>query len=193
VLELGGGSRAAWSQDGLNFVRVGRGDAVDRAVFGNLLEPVRESNGERATLLLASGASAFDRLPALDGIQRSYTWIAPIDPRRLHVWQIGDVLRRESRAQAELARQTDAYALSGPDQALTEARSKGRISAVRMVLVGGEASTLLLGFALVAAIGLRRGLAAVRRRLLQRGAGWQQLWLALGAEISALTSAGAIA
>jgi len=193
VLGLGRGGRAAWSQNGLDLVRVGSGDVVDRAVFGSLLEPVRESGGERATLLVAAGAAAFDRLPALDGIQRSHTWIAPIDPRGLHVWQIGDVLRRESRVQAELASRSDEYALSGPDQALTEARSKGRISGVRMVLVGGEASTLLLGFALVAAIGLRRGLGAERRRLLQRGARSQQLWLALGTEISALTSTGAIA
>src|SRR2546423_14760066 len=61
-----------------------------------------------------------------------------------------------------------------------------------MVLIGGEVSTLLLGFALVCAIGLRRGLAAERRRLLGRGAGRPQLWLAVGAEVSAMSVAGGL-
>jgi hypothetical protein len=192
VLALGP-ARRAWTQPGLDLERVGTADVLDRALFGDLLVPVRSQGGEPATVLLASGAAAFDRVRALDGIQRSYSWIAPVDPRRLHVWQIDDVLRRESRAQALLARASDVYALSGPDQALTDARSKGRVAVSRMLLVGGEASTLLLGFALVAAVGLRRGLAAERRRLAQRGARAWQLWLAVGAEIAALTTAGAVA
>src|SRR2546423_15572423 len=61
-----------------------------------------------------------------------------------------------------------------------------------MVLIGGEVSTLLLGFALVCAIGLRRGLAAERRRLLERGARRPQLWLAVGAEVSAMSVAGGL-
>src|SRR2546423_11290706 len=61
-----------------------------------------------------------------------------------------------------------------------------------MVLIGGEVSTLLLGFALVCAIGLRRGLAAERRRLLERGARRPQLWLAVGAEVSAMSMAGGL-
>src|SRR5205807_4634415 len=87
---------------------------------------------------------------------------------------------------------TDAYELSGPDAALTDASAKGRITAQRMVLIGGEVSTLLLGFALVCATGLRRGLAAERRRLLERGARRPQLWLAVGAEVSAMSVLGAL-
>src|SRR2546430_9082374 len=61
-----------------------------------------------------------------------------------------------------------------------------------MVLSGGEVSTLLLGFALVCAIGLRRGLAAERRRLLERGARRPQLWLAVGAEVSVMSVVGGL-
>jgi hypothetical protein len=194
LLAIGGsgGGRSRWSQPGLDLVRVGSGEVADRALFGSLLEPAGESGGERPAVLVAAGASAFDRVRALDGIQRAYSWIAPIAARKLHVWQIGDVLRRESLVQAALAQTGDYYALSGPDQALTDARTRGRVQAARMVLIGGEAGTLLLGFALVAAVGLRRGLAAERRRLLQRGARRHQLWLALVAEIGALTTAGAL-
>jgi hypothetical protein len=192
VLELGTGGRATWDQQGIHLVRVGTGELRDRALYGDFLQPTPQLNGQRATTLIASGSAAFDRLPALDGIYRSYSWIAPLDPRRLHVWQISQLLRRESRAQAELARYTDAYALSGPDAALTDASAKGRISAQRMLLIGGEVSTLLLGFALVCAIGLRRGLAAERRRLLERGARRPQLWLAVGAEVSAMSLVGGL-
>jgi len=192
VFELGAGGRSAWDQDGIHLVRVGTGVIRERALFGDFLQPARQSNGEPATLLLASGSAAFDRLPAFGGIYHSYSWIAPLDPRRLHVWQIPQLLRRESRAQAELARYTDAYELSGPDAALTDARAKGRVSAQRMMLIGGEVSTLLLGFALLCAIGLRRGVAGERRRLLQRGARRPQLWLAVGAEVSAMSVLGAL-
>lgn len=192
VLELGGGDRATWDQQGIHLVRVGTGELRDRALFGDLLAPTPHLHGEQATPLVASGSAAFDRLPAFEGIYRSYSWIAPLDPRALHVWQIPELLRRESRAQTGLARYTDAYELSGPDAALTDARAKGRIAAQRMVLIGGEVSTLLLGFALVCAIGLRRGLAAERRRLLERGARRPQLWLAVGAEVSAMSVAGGL-
>jgi hypothetical protein len=192
VLELGTGGRARWDQQGIHLVRVGTGDLRDRALYGDFLQPTPHLHGEQATTLVASGSAAFDRLPAFDGIYRSYSWIAPLDPNRLHVWQIAPLLRRESLAQAHLARYTDAYALSGPDAALTDASAKGRISAQRMVLIGGEVSTLLLGFALVCAIGLRRGLAAERRRLLERGARRPQLWLAVGAEVSAMSVAGGL-
>ena len=60
------------------------------------------------------------------------------------------------------------------------------------MLVGGSTSALLLGFAIIAAIGLRRGLAAERRRLLARGARRWQAWLALATEVGAMTLAGAL-
>src|SRR4029079_10414454 len=97
----------------------------------------------------------------------------------------------ETRAQNALGRVSDLYRLSGPDQALTHARSQGRVAAQRMLLIGGEASALLLGFAVITAMGLRRGLANERRRLLQRGATRAQVLLAAGTEIVATTLAGA--
>jgi len=80
--------------------------------------------------------------------------------------------------------------LVGPDPAFLEARSRGEAYGERMILVGGSAAALLLGFAMVAAIGLRRGLAAERRRLLRRGATRAQVWIALFAEVGAITAAG---
>ena len=97
--------------------------------------------------------------------------------------------------------------LSGPDQALIEARDSGRVAGRRMLLVGGEAAALLLGFTVLAAVGLRRDSAAERRRLERRGArasqllvfsladsGWVALvGVALGAAVGLLVAAFAAA
>jgi hypothetical protein len=190
VVQLGPGTRTTWKEGGINLVRVGVAELPDRAAFGDALQTVAENNGERPTILLASGAAAFDRLPAFGGIYRAYSWVAPVDPHRVQSWQISSLLARESQEQTRLSSISDLYALSGPDAALLDAQSRGRSTSARMVLIGGEVSALLLGFALVAAMGLRRGLANEQRRLAQRGARRLQLTLALTAEISAMTFAG---
>jgi hypothetical protein len=190
VLQLGAGGRAGLDEGGIHLRRVGTAELPDRALLGAALEP--GSTRARPVVLLAEDARALDRLPAFGAFFRTYSWIDPIEPRRLHVWEIGGVLEHETRAQATLARLGDAFALSGPDQALLDARSRGRVSAKRLVLVGGEVSALLLGFALVAAMGLRRGLADERRRLLQRGATRPQARLAGTAEVTAVTLAGSV-
>ena len=193
VLQIGPGGRVAWDEGDIHLVPVGTGELRDEGVFGASLAVAPGGDVVPATVLVASGADAFDRLPAFAALYRVYSWVAPLAPRRMHVWQITGLLARESRAQAALGRFGDLYALSGPDSALLDARAKGRVAAERMVLIGGEVSALMLGFALVCAIGLRQGLSGERRRLLQRGARRLQLWLALGAEVTALTLAGAAA
>jgi len=192
VVQLGPGARTHWNEAGINLVRVGVADLPDRAVFGDSLQTTAENNGDRPTILLAPGAAAFDRLPAFGGIYRAYSWVAPVDPHHVQSWQIAGLLSRESQEQTRLSTISDLYALSGPDAALLDAQSRGRSTSARLVLIGGEVSALLLGFALVAAIGLRRGLANEQRRLAQRGARRIQLGLALAAEISALTLAGVL-
>jgi hypothetical protein len=190
VVQLGPGTRTKWSEGGINLVRVGVVDLPDRAVFGDTLQTTAQNNGQRPTILLAAGAAAFDRLPAFDGIYRAYSWLAPIDPHGIQSWEISGLLARESEEQTHLSNISDLYELSGPDAALLDAQSRGRSTSARMVLIGGELSALLLGFALVAAIGLRRGLANEQRRLAQRGARRPQLALALAGEITAMTLAG---
>jgi len=192
VLEIGRGGRARLDEADIHLVRVGTADVPRRAVFGSSID-TEQQGGDNPTLLVTAGAKTFDGISAYDGFYRVYSWIAPLDPHRLHIWQINRVLDRETGAQNELARLGDLFQLSGPDQALSDARSQGRVAAQRMLLVGGEGSALLLGFALVAAMGLRRGLANEGRRLRQRGARRFQVWLSAGAEITATTLAGVIA
>jgi hypothetical protein len=193
VLQVGRRGRATLAEGGIHLVRTGRADLPDRALFGSSLQTKPTVPGApSAVLLLVNGAAVFERLPALASFLRVHSWIAPLDPRRLHSWQVSSILARESRVQTDLARYQDTFQLSGPDDALLAARHDGRISAQRMVLIGGEISALLLGFALIAAIGLRRGLANESRRLWQRGAKTWQVRLAVGAEIAALTTTGVL-
>ncbi len=177
----------------IHLVRVGFAEVPGRNVFGGSLSttsPVAQPR--RPVLLLGNGATEFERLPAFDGIFRTYTWISPVDPSRLQIWQVGGVLARESAVQALLAREGDTFELTAPDAALLDARSQGHVASKRMVLVGGEISALLLGFALVAAIGMRRGVWNEARRLSQRGARRTQVWLAVSAEVGTLALAGVL-
>ena len=104
------------------------------------------------------------------------------------------ILAGESAAQALLAAAGgDTYSLTGADAALQSAQRDGRVASQRMVLVGGEISALLLGFALVAAVGLRRGVWNEARRLSQRGARRGQVWLAVATEVGAMTVTGVVA
>jgi hypothetical protein len=192
VLQVGPGNSSSWREDGINLVRVGIADVPQAALFGPWLEPGPGTATEHPTRLLTAGAHAFDQIPALTSFYRVYSWIAPIMPDDLHVWEIDGVLAHESRAQTALARAGGQYKLDGPDSALLAARATTRVAGRRLDLIGGEISALLLGFALVAAVGLRRGLAAERRRLVQRGATRAQALLAVGTEIGATTLAGGV-
>src|SRR5438270_5672152 len=192
VVQLGPGTSTRWSEAGIHLVRVGVVDLPDRAVFGDSLQTTSENNGERPTLLLAPGAAPFDRLPSFDGIYRAYSWVAPVDPNRIQSWDVSGLLGRESSEQNRLSAISDLYELTAPDQTLLDTQSRGRVSAQRMVLIGGEVSALLLGFALVVAMGLRRGASNERRRLLQRGARKIQVELVLAAEVAAMTLLGGV-
>ena len=194
VVQVGSFGNPVLDQDGINLVRVGIAAVPDHGVFGGSLStPSPTAQQRRTALLLVGGAGAFEHLPAFEDLFRTYSWIAPVDPGALHIWEVGAVLAGESQVQAALAEDGDTYQLSGPDSALIAARQSGHVAAQRLVLIGGEISALLLGFALVAAIGLRRGVRNESRRLLQRGARRTQIWVAVTAEVAAMTLAGAIA
>ncbi len=193
VVQVGSGGSASLDSGGIHLVRVGFADVPAAGVFGESLSTASDVAQQRHTyLLLANGAAAFERLPAFADLFRTYSWIAPLDPAHLHIWQVGGILAGESGVQAVLERDGDTYQLTGPDAALLSARQDGHVASERMVIVGGEISALLLGFALVAAIGLRRGVWNESRRLSQRGARRTQVWLAVTTEIGTMALAGAV-
>jgi hypothetical protein len=194
VLQIGEQGRRVLDEGGIHLVRVGTADLRDVTAFGPAFEHLSQYRAQatlvRSTVLLPRDSSVLERLPAAQFLQRVRSWIAPIDPSAIHSWQIDGLIERESRVQTALAEADPSFTLSGPDAALLDARDKGQISAQRMLLIGGWTSALLLGFAMVAAVGLRRSLANERRRLLQRGATRTQVWIASLTEIGAVTLGG---
>src|SRR5262249_9153551 len=85
-----------------------------------------------------------------------------------------------------------AFELTAPDSAFLAGQRQGRTGTTRMLLVGGEIAAVLLGFAILAAVGLRRPLLAEWRRLEERGAPRRQLWLVLGSETGAAALPGPV-
>ena len=194
VVGVGSGGSQVLAEGGIHLVRVGTVELPARGVFGGSLATTSPVAQQRSTeLLLADGAASFERLPAFADLFRTYTWIAPLDPSRLHIWQVAGILAGETGVQTLLASDGNTYQLTGPDAALLLARAQGHVAAERMLVVGGEISALLLGFALVAAIGLQRGIGNEARRLAQRGARRTQVWLAVATEIGAMALTGAVA
>lgn len=194
VLQIGSRGREELRESGINVRRVGIGELRDPEIYGpafqHLLEYRAQASLVRTTLLLAPNVRSLERVPPLRYLFGVRSWVAPLDTSALRTWQVEGVLDRESRAQTALHDADPSFALSGPDAALVDVRSRGSVSAERTVLIGGGASALLLVFAMVAAVGLRRGLADERRRLLQRGALGSQVWVGLVGEVAALVAAG---
>jgi hypothetical protein len=171
---------------------VGSGQLRDPTLFSYISAAATEGPAAPPLLLLAPRLEDLQTLPSLHPYYRVYSWLSPLRAERLHTWDIQRTLAAESRAQNTLYNADFAFRLSSPDDELLSADHRGKVASRRLMLVGGETSALLLGFAIIAAIGLRRGLASERRRLLARGARRWQAWLTLFAEVGAMTLVGGV-
>ena len=191
LLQIGAAGRSRFDEAGIHLERVGIADLRDPTLFG-YVSAAAEGNAAQPVVLLAPSVEAVQHLPSLRPFYRVYSWLSPLRADSLHTWDVGRTLAAESRGQTALYTADSAFRLSSPDEQVLDAMQRGRIAARRLALVGGETSALLLGFAIIAAIGLRRGLASERRRLLARGARRWQASLALGSEVGAMTLLGAL-
>jgi hypothetical protein len=171
---------------GLRLIPVGRASLTVPSVFGDFARP------SDATLLVSSDVQGVSSLPALQSDFRTESWVVPLNPRDIRIWDVDRVLAREAHAQSLLERADPAFALTAPDDALLNGRRQGVVGSRRLLLVGGEVAALLLGFAGLAAIGLRRSLLAEWERLEGRGARRSQLWILLVSETGASALAGAV-
>ena len=131
--------------------------------------PARSIPGDGAPLLLADGVAAAAQLESLSAFQRSYAWVTPVDldrvqrPRRRRLPAPSSTRRASSSTGARLS-------LTAPDEVLRAEADRAPRSARRFALLGGAATALLLGFAAIGAIGLRRDHAATVELLRRRGA-----------------------
>ena len=168
LLQIGGGGSARLDEGGLHLRRVGVAALRDPKTFGDVTAST-SGGGTAPLLLLAPGVESLQGLAALRPFYRVYSWVSALGVDRLNTWDVGRVFADESRAQSRIGADS-AMRLSGPDAALADATSRGRVAADRLVLVGGEISALLLGFALVAAHRAAPGPGRRAKAAAQRGA-----------------------
>jgi hypothetical protein len=147
------------------------------------------AGGHRPPILLADGVLPFTRAPLPGGplIARTYGWIVPVAPGSIHDWELPSLGARIDRAQAQLEERSDIFGISAPTDTIDAIRATSRVAGERLLILGGDAAVLLLGFAVLASTRLRRDHRAVRRRLTWFGARRSQILLVAATEVAGIT------
>jgi ABC-type antimicrobial peptide transport system permease subunit len=147
------------------------------------------TGGHRPPILVANGVRGFSHLPLPDAgtIARTYGWVVPVAPGSIHSWELPAFGARLDRAQSRLEQATDLFTVSAPTDAIAATRATGRVAGERLLILGGDAAVLLLGFAVLASTRLRRDQFAVRRRLTWFGARRSQILLVAATEVAVIT------
>lgn len=148
------------------------------------------AGGERRPpILVADGVLGFVRVPLPDAalIARTYGWVVPVAPRAVHDRQLASLPARLDAAQSRLERRSDVFTVAGPTDTIESIRATSRVAAQRLLVLGGDAAVLLLGFAVLASARLRRDHENVRRRLTWMGARRSQLLLVPATEAVLVT------
>jgi hypothetical protein len=171
VIVVGTGTPTLSPQVGL--VIVGRAVRADPLLLSGSFDP-----GDGAPLLLASGVSDAAQLESLAQIQRSYSWVSPVDLDRVSALGVDGYL--EHSARASIALYQERLSLTAPDQQLRAEADRAQLSARRFALLGGAATALLLGFCVIGAIGMRRDHTATAQLLRRRGARTRQVVVLAG-------------
>jgi hypothetical protein len=126
-------------------------------------------------LLVGNGADRLALLSALNLFDRTYGWVAALDLDRVVRMGVTQYVQRSDAISDAITAKLSGASINRPDAALLDQDRRAALSARRFGLLGGSAAVLLLGFALLAAVGLRREhglLVAVLRR---RGASRAQV------------------
>lgn len=153
------------------------------------------AGSNRPPILLADGVAAFARTPLPDAplIARTYGWVVPLAPNTIHDWELASLGTRIDRAQTQLEEKSDIFSVSAPLDTIAAVRATSRVAGERLLVLGGDAAVLLLGFAVLASTRLRRDYDDTRRRLTWFGARRGQIWLVAAAEVTAITFVASVA
>jgi hypothetical protein len=151
--------------------------------------------GKRPPILLGDGVLPFQRTPLPDAqlVARTYGWIVPVAPRSIHDWQLARLNERLDRAQSSLERRSDIFTVAAPTDTIRSIRATSRVAAERLLILGGDAAVLLLGFAVLASTRFRRDHRDVRRRLTWSGARRSQILLVAATEVTGITAVASLA
>lgn len=142
---------------------VGRAVLTDPVLLAGTFDP-----GADTPVLLSPDVDGLNVHEPTALIQRSYGWVAGLDPDALRVAGLGALLRATAAAASDAER--SGMVLTAPDDALVGAADRARASSRRLLLVGGQLVAVLVAFVALAALGLREDHGAARRLLGRRGA-----------------------
>jgi len=153
------------------------------------------AGANRPPILLANGVLPFTRTPLPDAplIARTYGWVVPLAPGAIHDWDLASLGTRIDRAQSQLEERSDIFGVNAPLDTIAAVRATSRVAGERLLILGGDAAVLLLGFAVLASTRLRRDHEAVRRRLTWLGARRGQILLVAATEVAGITIVSSVA
>lgn len=172
----------------LGLVVVGTATAEDPLLLPGTFDP-----GPAAHILLGSDPDALQRLSALQQFPRGSGWVAALDTSRIVSMGVPAYAALSRSVADELSLEVRALVLSVPDDALLREDARAAASQGRFALLGGAAAVLVLGFVLVAAVGLRREHAEAAALLRRRGASRRSLVAFAGLGTAAAVAVGALA
>jgi hypothetical protein len=148
----------------LGVVIVGTAVRTDPLMLTGTFDP-----GHDLPLLLADGVAGAGSLESLTAFQRQYGWVAALDIDRV-TKDLNGYLDASRRAGDNLSRFRNGLHLTAPDEVLRTEHDRAQRSTRRFDLLSGAATALLVGFAVIGAIGARRDHRAVVALLRRRGA-----------------------
>lgn len=186
VVAIGGDEATlAHAVASLGLVVVGRAERTDPTVLSGQLDP-----GD-GPLLLGDGADAVSQLDPLSLFARTYGWVTSLDAERVIGLGVPAYVRRSSEVADTLIAKVEGADVVRPDEQLTDEYHRASLSARRFALLGGTGAVLLLGFAIVAAVSLRREHAVLVAVLRRRGARTARVGTVTALEAGAACLAGA--
>jgi hypothetical protein len=188
VVALGGDHQAALvrAAASLGVVVVGQARRTDPAVLDGDLDP------GRVPLLLGDGAARVAQLSSLSLFARTYGWVTSLDVERVIALGVPGYVRRSTEVADTVIARVGGAGIVNPDAVLTAQDHRASLSARRFGLLGGTAAVLLLGFAVVAAVSLRREQAVATAVLRRRGSRVSGVVRVAALEAGAACLAGAV-
>jgi hypothetical protein len=156
-------------------VVTGRATLDDPVLLAGTFDP-----GPDVPVLLSGDVDGLNAHEPTILFQRSYGWVANLDPDTLRVAGLPALLRATAAAASDAER--SGMVLTAPDDALVSAASRARASSRRLLLVGGQLVAVLAAFVALAALGLRDDHATARMLLARRGASHRQSLVFTAAE-----------
>ena len=154
----------------LGLVVVGPAARTDPLLLSGTFDP-----GPGVPLLLADGVDAVAGLSSLEVFQRSYGWVSPVDLAKVRHDGVPAYLDASASVADRLWTHTAGLVLTAPDDTLQAEDQRASGSGQRFALLGAIGAVLVLGLALVGAVGARRDHLAVVRTLRLRGAATRRL------------------